>query len=207
MKKMWKKVGLLIGAIGILQFIALTVFAMFLYPDGYSFMGDFFSTLGRTVTYGGAPNMPCRTLFVIACVGAGATIVPFWLILPDFFIKSKKTKQLSLVGSACGVAASPFLMLLALFTTDTQYDPHIVSSILFFLLFGIAVLIYSVAIFLNEDYPNAFGLYGIALTITIVLYATAFFNTPLNPPIQKVIVYAIIFWAFLQISYLWNRVD
>ncbi len=201
-----KKLGLLLGLIGIILFITLTIVSMFLYPDGYSFFGDYFSTLGRTISYGGAPNLPARILFVIACVTAGITIIPFWIIFRKFFIETKRIKALSFLGSCCGIIASPFLALLAIFTTDTQYDPHIISSILFFAFFGVAVLIYSIAIILNNTYNNIFAYIGFALVVTIIIYITIFFNTPLNAAVQKFCVYGIIIWVFLNILNVWNKI-
>ncbi len=201
-----KKLSLLLGLVGIILFIALTIIAMFLYPDGYSFFGDYFSTLGRTISYGGAPNMPARILFVIACVTAGITIIPFWIIFRNFFMEDKRTKTLSILGSCCGISASPFLALLAIFTTDTQYDPHIISSIFFFAFFGVAVLIYSIAIILSSTYSKLFAYIGFALVAIIIIYITVFFNTPLNAAVQKICVYGIIIWVFLNILNLWNKI-
>ena len=61
--KSWKRVACLIAVIGTLQMIILTLIAMILYPDGYSFSDHYFSHLGLTHTPNGADNSEQSVVF------------------------------------------------------------------------------------------------------------------------------------------------
>jgi len=47
--KDWKTLACILTVVGVSQFIIFTIVAMFLYPEGYSFLENNFSDLGSTV--------------------------------------------------------------------------------------------------------------------------------------------------------------
>ena len=80
----WRRWAFILGMVGCVQFIFLTVVAMFLYPGGsyadhdttgYSFWINFFSDLGRTETFGEHPNATSMALFITALSLASLTLV------------------------------------------------------------------------------------------------------------------------------------
>jgi hypothetical protein len=206
--KSWKRVGCLISVIGALQFIVVTIIAMILYPGGYSFFGYTFSYLGFEYSATtGADNTVPRVLFIITCTIAGASLIPFWVIIPTLFTEKKRTKYLSLLGTICGVVSPPFLVLLAIIPGDTYFTEHIIATNIFFFLFAAAILIYSIAIFFNEDYQNIYAYVGIVFAIIIVLYVFVFRWIDLIRPVsQKIIVYGFNLWVVYQITKVWKVV-
>ena len=71
----WRQWVFILGIIGAIQFVVLTLLSMYFYDGGtlhqrdlrgYSFLLNYFSDLGRTVDFRGESNEPARTLFRIA---------------------------------------------------------------------------------------------------------------------------------------------
>ena len=67
-----KKVGGMVGAIGLMQFLLFSTIAMFYYgggtswnklAEGYTFWHNVMSDLGRTVSYSGLSNTVSSTIF------------------------------------------------------------------------------------------------------------------------------------------------
>ena len=205
--KSWKHLSCIIALIGGIQFIVVTIVAMFFYPDGYSFTEDYFSFLGTTVnvrTY--SQNTISRILFVIACVVAGASLIPFWIVITTLFKDKEITRYLSYFGSLLGIIASPLIMGVGIFPGDKMYDIHNFAARYFFLLFAIAILIYSIAILFNENYQNFYAFIGFGFSVLIVLYIMRVF-IQIGPLMQKIIVYGFIIWATLQVLKIWKRIE
>ncbi|MBA7705710.1 hypothetical protein ES703_114546 [subsurface metagenome] len=203
--KSWKRLACLIAVIGTLQMIILTLIAMILYPDGYSFAEHYFSHLGLTRTPDGKPNSISQILFVIALVGAAISLIPFWVVMTTIFTDFEGVKYLSYFGSILGLISSPFLIGVAIFPGDTHGALHSISARNFFLLFAIAILVYSIAIFFNKDYQNIYAIAGIIFSVIIVLFIFRFFSA-INPIMQKTIIYCFCLWGAFQITKIWKEV-
>ena len=203
--KSWKRVACVITIIGTLQMIVLTFIAMILYPDGYSFADHYFSHLGLTRTPNGSDNTVCMILFIIALTGAAIGLIPFWIVMTTIFSELEGIKYLSYLGSFLGLLSSPFLIGVAIFPGDTQGALHSLSTRNFFLLFAIAILIYSIAIFFNKDYQNIYAVMGIIFSIVIVLFIFRFFSA-IGPIMQKTIIYGFCLWGAFQITKIWKEV-
>ena len=201
----WKRVACLFTVLGTLQMIILTFIAMILYPDGYSFADHYFSHLGLTRTPNGSDNTVCMILFIIALVGAAIGLIPFWVVMTTIFSELKGIKYLSYFGSLLGLLSSPFLIGVAIFPGDTQGMLHSLSARNFFLLFAIAILVYSVAILFNKDYQNIYAIVGIIFSIIIVLFIFRFFSA-IGPIMQKAIIYCFCLWGAFQIPKIWKEV-
>jgi len=203
--KSWKRLSCLIAVIGTLQMIVLSLIAMLIYPDGYSFTEHYFSHLGLTRTPNGLDNTVCQILFIIALVSAAIGLIPFWIVMTTIFSELKGIKYLSYFGSILGLISSPFLIGVAIFPGDTQGALHSMSARNFFLLFAVAILVYSIAIFFNKDYQNIYAIVGIIFSIIIVLFIFRFFSD-INPIMQKTIIYCFCLWGALQITKIWKEV-
>jgi len=202
-KSNWIRFGYLSGVIAVSQFIILSAVAMAIYPGGYSLFGNFFSQLGCTVSANnGEPCMPSRIIFMIACTITAVLDIPFMLALRTNFTQTKAEKYLSGTGAFFGIAASPFLFLLSIFPANLQFGPHILVTRLFFLLFGLAIIIYTPALILNKNHNKAMAFYGVLVAIAALIYIFLFIQ---NAAFQKFTVYFMISWVIVQGVYLWKR--
>ncbi|MFX0071145.1 MAG: DUF998 domain-containing protein [Candidatus Hermodarchaeota archaeon] len=207
--KSWKRIFCIATLLGGFQFILLTFIAMFFYPDGYSFTQDYFSYLGTTINIKtGSSNIVSRILFIIACVVAGATLIPFWIVSSTMFNKSTLLRYIRKVGSLMGIISSVFLMGVGVFAEDANYFLHSSSAKLFFTFVIIAILIHSFAILLDSDYQNIYSFTGIAFCITSVILLYVFRSSiVINIIMQKVIVYGFCIWVVVQISKIWKNLE
>jgi len=103
--------------IGSVQFIILTLVAMVTYKGGtrldptskgYSFFSNFFSDLGRTVSYSGEVNTVSAVIFFVALIGLGLSFLGYFLIIPELFTETdegiKYSNIVSFIGK-CSVVA------------------------------------------------------------------------------------------------------
>ncbi|MBD3228066.1 MAG: hypothetical protein GF329_07740 [Candidatus Lokiarchaeota archaeon] len=206
--KFLKGIFCILAVIGAIQFIIITIIAMFFYPGGYLVFEYTFSYLGTTVAENGAINSISRLLFVLACTLAAILLNPFWVVMPTLFLQKKSIKYLSLLGSFCGIVSSPFLYLLAIIPGDIDFVGHIIATNIFFLLFAAAIIIYSIAILLNTEYENVYGWVGMAFSILIILYPLVFRNIyPIRSLMQRIVVYGFVLWIVYQSTRVWKSVS
>jgi hypothetical membrane protein len=191
----WKKIGAYCGILAGVLFVIITFIIMAIYPGGYNFLLNYFSELGLTVT-GGIPTPQDYVLFSLACTAAAVCSVPFWLTIRTLFTKPPHLKYLGWLGTILGLAAAPFLSGLALFAGDVFPSVHGWSTILFFLLFSSAIVVYSIAIFLNKDYGYLYGLVGVV--VAVICYGYILIPFLGGAAMQKLAVYALILWSAFQ---------
>jgi len=202
----WKRISAYLGILSGLIFVITTFIAMFTYPGGYSFFEDYFSELGLTVT-NGQPSMLNYALFSIACSGAAVCTAPLFLALPSLFTETTLQKIISVIGTILGLSAAPNLAALALFAGDVFPTEHFLTTMLFFLLITLAILMYSIAMFMKTDYPKLYALIGFVVVIICFLHVGAFFNPIMGLYFgtaiwQKLSVYALVLWSAFQGYYL-----
>ena len=187
----------MVAVFGVIQFFLLTFLAALVYPGGFDYFGYYFSDLGAVVAKNGEPNSTSSTLFTVTVIVVALTLIPFWLIIRSLFTKSRLEKILSILGSALGLTAFPFLVGVAISPIDTQLETHILMTLIFFSLFVLASLLYSVAVILNQDHPNYSGIVGLALfAVSIVI-----FLDPLAtyvPFLQTIVLYGYFAWVLTQ---------
>jgi len=191
------QIACIIIVFGALQFFLLTFAAAFVYPGGFDYFGYFFSDLGAVIAKNGEPNYISSALFSIALVIVAITLIPFWLIIRATFAKSKLEKILGVLGSSFGLISFPFLIGVAISPIDSQLETHVIMTLIFFSLFVLATLLYSVVIILNQDYPKysaiaGFVLFGVSAFILIDPLATyvAF--------LQTIVLYGYFAWVLMQ---------
>ena len=188
-----------------LQFIIITSFAAIFYPGGYDYFGYYFSDLGAVVARNGESNLVSSSLFFIALTSTGLLMIPFWLILPSLFKKSTIERVMSILGSIFGLIAVPLLIGVAIYPMDTQSDLHNFFARCFFLAFGTAILIFSIAIVINQSYSNFYSLLGLGIFLLVIIFVFVSLGD-WTTFVQKVIVYSYIIWAFIQIFHIWPSV-
>jgi hypothetical protein len=192
------RLACIVTVFGVVQFIFLTFLAALFYPGGFDFFGYYFSDLGAAVAKNGEPNSISSVLFPATLILVALALVPFWLVIYSLFKESRVEKVLSILGSALGLISSPFIIGVALFPIDTQLDTHILLTLTFFSLFVLASLLYSIAIILNRNYPNYFGIVGLVLfAISLVILID-----PLAPYVaflQTIVIYGYFIWVLIPI--------
>jgi len=210
--KPWRRKACLMAFLGGIGFVIVTFIAMIFYPGGYTFLVDYFSSLGL-FEVGGIPNPISRALFIIACIWAGCALIFFWVLMPTLFKQTIFTKIVSSIGSIFGIISSPFLILLAIYGGDLFGFEHFITTMLFFLCFALAILVFTVGIILNKDYPrrNISGIVSGIFSIILVLYVLSFFGVRWYPAIlgslvQKLMVYGLILWTVFQEIIIWNEI-
>jgi len=209
--KTWRRKACFLALLGGIGFIVTTLIAMFFYPGGYSFFGDYFSDLG-TFYVGGVPNPVSRILFIIACIWAGLSLILFWIALRTLFKQDKKTKITSSIGSILGLISSPFLILLSIFGYDYYTSEHFYTTMFYFLFFALAVLVYTLAILINKEYPHrkVSGIVSTIFSIILIFYVFSFFKIysfgNFGALVQKLIVYGLVLWTTFQIIVIWKEI-
>lgn len=176
---------------------------MVVYPGGYSFSNNFFSNLGQTASANnGQPSILSRILFFVACTIIAIMNIPFILALRTNFIETKAEKYLSWFGTILNIVSSVFLILLALYPADVQLEPHMLATRLFFLLFGLSVIVYTPAFFINKHYNKLIAFYGVLVAASAIIYMKFLI---LNAAFQKFTVYFMISWVIVQGIYLLKK--
>ncbi len=199
------RIGYWLGVVGVIQFIVLTIIAMFVYPGGYSFPHNFFSSLGMVHSANNHMlNTASRILFIIACTITAIMNIPFSLALRTNLKDSKAEKTIGWIGTILSIGSSPFLFLLSIYPADVHgYGYlHLQMTRIFFMLFGLAVIIYTIAFFINKKYNKVIACYGILVAIFALVYINAFM---FNAVFQKFTIYLMIFWVIVQGGYLLKR--
>jgi len=229
-----KRLGCLFVVFSAIMFIILTLLAMFTYyPVFYSFFTDYFSNLGITVfsfltiRLRVGTDVISPTLWNFSIVLLSIAFGIFWYILQTIFIGTKKMKSVSRAGMITGLVSSAFFIGVAIFPVDFYGFAHIVAGYGFFILLGITIILFSIAIFLNEethqDYWNFhffhfkkrlriryndkifWGRFRVVCGITVSILAFCYVFTPAFQPIfQKIAVYSVIFWMLIQSIWAWH---
>ncbi|MGY5876406.1 MAG: hypothetical protein RTU30_11725 [Candidatus Thorarchaeota archaeon] len=191
----WKRLGAWCGVIAGIQFIIITFALMIPYPEGYSFLEDSFSSLGLSVTRG-YPTPWNWFFFATATTLAGSLSIPFWLSIRTLFSDTTPEKVLSGLGTVVGIIAGPCLAGVGIFAGDLYGAQHGWSTILFFLLFSSAIIIYSIAILINKGYEPVYALIGII--VAVICYSYILVPGFGNAAMQKLAVYSMILYSVFQ---------
>ena len=193
MAEFWKQLGAWSGIFAGIQFVIMTFGIMLFYPEGYDFLNNSFSSLGLTMTNGYATPIN-HAIFAITCSLAGGASVPFWIAIRTVFTESTPQKVISWIGTILGLAAAPFLAALALFAGDVYPAQHGWSTILFFILFALAITVYSFGILLNKEYDNKYALVGFVVALIDIVHIF-FIGTAW---MQKIAVYSMVLYSAFQ---------
>jgi hypothetical protein len=169
---------------------------MIFYPGGFDINHQFFSELGATVTKSGELNNVSSLLFLVANFVIGLTLVPFWLMIPSILKDTRGLKAPMKLGSILGLLSCPFIIGTACYPIDTQLRMHSYMFMVFFPLFNLASLIYSITLILNHGENEKYGGFGVLLFLISILVV-------INPSasyvsfIQKILLYGYFIWVLL----------
>jgi len=212
----WQKRCYALGIFGALQFIVLTILAMLVYPGGtlhepdleqYSFLYNFFSDLGRTVTFDRTSNWLTHLIFKTTLTVGGICLIVFFVALPQLFTRPS-SKVLALLTMVFGVLAGGSYIGIGQVPWNVNYWGHRLYVRVGFLAFLAMTFFYTLAILMDKNYPKryaaAMGVFAIVLAvqITIMFYATNAWHSNealyLQAVAQKVVVYAEILCMLYQ---------
>ena len=102
----------LVASLGIVQFLFAVAIAIKYYPggnsaspygSGYSLLNNFLSDLGRTKTWSGADNSISALVFNLSVILLGASLLPFFAVLPSTVRKGGAIVWISGMLSAIGL--------------------------------------------------------------------------------------------------------
>jgi len=214
--KNWRKWAFIYIMIACIQYVILSAIAMFFYgggtlinplSPGYSFFGNFFSDLGRTVALSGAPNTTSFILFTISAIFMSFSLIPFSIAMPNFFNEDKMEYKVSNFASFIGILAGVFLIITVLTPWDIFHNVHLLVAN-FYSLLGLAVIIlFSLVMIRNKKYKNFYAYAFIVLAViafiySIIVLAGPEFTTPegltIQVTMQKVVQYSFLTCFFIQ---------
>lgn len=205
-----------IGIIGAIQFLIFTSSAMIFYPggtihdrstEGYSFLTNYFSDLGRTRAWNGEDNSRSSSLFQSSLVIGGISLSLFFLVLPGIF-SDMNARFTGSLAAITGVIAALCYLGIAFNPLDVDYWGHSRYVRAGFITFLLMSFFYTLAILNEPAYPNryarAFGIFSIILFIQIVimLFGPRARSSPdalfLQATAQKIVVYSEIICMLYQ---------
>lgn len=195
----WKRTGAVCGILGGILFVIFTFIDMLIYPGGYSFLENYFSELGLTVI-NGTPAFSNYVLFVMACTSPAVCSIPFWWAIKMEFSDTRLVTNIGWIGTILGFIAAPFLSALALFAGDVFPFQHGMATLLFFVFYSLAIVVYSVGMLYNSEYNSILSIVGFAVAAICLLHIFAF-HTAL---MQKIAVYSLVLWSGFQGYYLFK---
>jgi hypothetical protein len=146
--------------------------------EGYSFLYNPISDLGRINAWNGEPNTVSRVISIIAintlCIGS----ILYYLVIWIHFQDKKTSKWLSLLGSLAGIVCSICYFILAYAAADTIYPMHKKLLTIFPTFFFFSVVLYIIAFFMKRDFPkiNAYSLIFVILTALALAITVAISN-------------------------------
>ena len=212
-----KKIALYFTIISVLLFIILNSVAMLLYPgttyhdhavQGYSFGLNFFSDLGRTVTYSGEPNYLSSFIFNMSLVFIGVCLLVFCLVNSIIFRTNRVSEITGKLGSISGIIAGVSIAGIG-FTPDNLYHPvHMFFVNTGFRMFLVTIIFLTVAILTNKDgIPKKLAFANIGFGVLLIIYIGIMEWGPsidtsegliFQVVAQKIIVYALVVCVLIQ---------
>jgi hypothetical protein len=208
---------------GTLQFIVLTFIAMIFYTggtridettQGYGFLINFFSDLGRTVAYSGRANLISNILFIAALVGLGFTFFVYFRLIPEIFNSTEEEQYLSRIVAKIGIITA-FAFIGVAFTPANLvmiiHDALVVTG------FTLVSVVLGILLFLTVKDPafsKVYTIIYIALIAIILAYGGLFFIIPqiityedlvLRVSMQKIVVYSLLACFLIQSYGIWRH--
>ncbi|MFX1444962.1 MAG: hypothetical protein ACFFHV_16240 [Promethearchaeota archaeon] len=216
--KNWREIAYLLASIACIQTIILTIIAMFFYAGGtvrdptypgYSFWGNYFSDLGRTVAFSGRSNLISMVIFTIALCIMVPLSIPFFVAIPHFFREQRDEKRLSILGSIFGIVSALLMLGVAFTPWDLYEEAHNLFARTSFIASFIMALLFTITILKNNVYPNRYAFVYIAFLIFMGIHLVLIFfvvdytteeSYVIYASTQKIMVYSF-FVCFLIQSY------
>jgi len=197
--KNWRKYSFISNMVGCSQFVLFTFIGMLFYAGGtsldptkpgYSFFQNFFSEIGLTVAHSGESNIIAFVFFSLAFFIVGMSLIPSFIAFPFFFKEKKLEKWLTITGSALGLFTSFCFSGITFAPADINIAAHAWFVQMGFTSGFVVSLLYSVAIYLNENYPKKYAYNFMVFTIFLLIYLFLMFMGPSRETIEGLIIQA-----------------
>ncbi len=191
-----------------LAFVFLSALAMAFYQGGtqtnhqsrgYAFLINFFSDLGRTRAYSGAPNTVSAPLFAMALALVGLALASFFVAFAGLFWTNLFSRTGAALGAIAGIVAGASFIGVALTPANLNSPLHTTFVSWAFRAFLLAVLPFAVVILNQNHYPKAGAWVFVAFALFLMAYLalSSYGPSPRSPSGlmihatgQKLIVYA-----------------
>lgn len=197
----------------IAQFLVTTLIAMLLYDggtsfspeaEGYSFLYNTFSELGRVSGFDGEPKQATRWLFTLAMVLSGTGLVISHGAFPGLFRRAAddmpyRGRRWAMAAAGLGMIVGLGFIGIGAFPTDTQTVAHFASVYFAFTVLLPAVGVAAVALLFHPQAPTATRLVHIGFILVLLAYLWLLWFGPsrdsetgalIQVVGQKIIVYA-----------------
>ncbi len=212
----WQRGAFLLSMVGCVQFVIITFIAMLAYSGGtrinpnstkYSFFQNFFSDLGRTISYSGESNFISFLLFLFAVSFTGVSFMAFFLVIPSFFQNTDIERRLSFAVSVTGISSSVMFIGIAFAPDNVFSEIHDFFVVSAFSLAFIASLLLAYLTYHNENFSFAFSLGYITFIVLVFVYGIIgliFFDIYtiegifIRVTTQKIVVYYLMTCFFIQ---------
>ena len=202
-----KKVGGMVGAIGLMQFLLFSTIAMFYYgggtswnklAEGYTFWHNVMSDLGRTVSYSGLSNTVSSTIFNSSLIIFGISIIIIYLSLSKTFLPYKRIiNYIKIIGIISGLG----MIGVALTPDDILSDEHMLAVWIWILSLSTVLILFILSKVTHQIYDSIFYVSAILLVAVFVHIGQGLLDmwSPIVATTQKIVVYLNVLW-YLMIS-------
>lgn len=196
-----------IGLLGIVQYLVITTILMQMYPggnlmdrhsEGFSFVHNFMSDLGRTTNFGRHQN-PTAPFYALTLATAGLSIMIFFAALVHFFAHFRHSAVIYLC-LLCGIGAGLGYIGIAFHPINTDYGMHVRYVQISFIAFWLMTVTCAIGIYQNPAFHNVIGHILLAfalvlgLQICVMILGPRSWSSPgallLQVIAQKVVVYS-----------------
>jgi hypothetical protein len=187
---------------------------MFFYPggirdnlsiQGYSFWGNTFSDLGRTIAWNGETNLISMILFTFAFGIQVISVIPFYLKFMSIFQEIQLEKKVSKIGSYFGIISSIAFIGVLCTPADILNGPHWIFVFLGYPSVLIMGICYSVVLILSDKFTKPFAfIYTVLILIFFVSLLVGLIGISFSRTImvigQKILTFSLLI-AFLFLIY------
>ncbi|MHA2003214.1 MAG: DUF998 domain-containing protein [Candidatus Thorarchaeota archaeon] len=210
----WRRRSFLMAMFGTLQSFVLIPIAALFYAGGtesnasspgFSLIENFLSDLGMITAYSGQPNLISSFFFNATLFLLGVFLILYFLAMPDFFKGHKESKWLSIAGSATGIFMAATFIGGSLTPADIYRPIHLMFGAMAFVSALPVVIFYTLAILLNENYPNWNAIGFAVLGAVILVYLVLLLNGGASGEItifftlgQKIVVFSILLCFLIE---------
>lgn len=199
--------------ISVYTFIIFNILGMLFYSGGtyfdinnkgYSITRNFFSDLGRSISFSGESNWVSFFFFNSCVVFAGIVFLVFYLNFYKLFMKDKLNINLALAGTCFGILGSLCLIGVGLTPADLIYEPHNTFATWTFRLFFPCTLFYSIALFRSPHLRNSMAAGYLAWSLLVITYVLVSELGPPSTESQAALLFQVVAQKLIVLTYIIN---
>ena len=153
------------GILVIISYCTFTLVSWAFYPLPYTPWDNYLSRLGNL------DYSPFGAWFYnIGCVLTGIALFPFFISLHTLRTEKKLGLEFLNIGQILGLYSAVALIAIGVFSED-QGALHMLASSVFFELNFVVLILLSLALALNPEFPKIAAFYGIFVSVSSLLFA------------------------------------